>query len=306
MRLSNYLLDFVELLCYNFRWRGVIDKRYFINERSFVGRNIAYARPDFLAATPHQWEQETMDIQVRRAEYADVESMRDLYRQEANCQIIHDASLRRKMADPYLILVDGRVGGYGAVWNQHDPGRLSEFYVLPHLRPFALPMYRELLAVSAATSVEAQTNMPLMLLMLYDCGKNITTDAILFEDAITTHLQCPTGLFRRTKPEEKDIIFPHASEPIGDWVVEAKGTIVATGGYFSHYNPPFGDVYMEAEESARKQGYGSYLVQEVKRLCYESGKKPAARTGVDNLASRATLQKAGFRPCARLLVAEVN
>jgi hypothetical protein len=47
-------------------------------------------------------------------------------------------------------------------------------------------------------------------------------------------------------------------------------------------------------------------VQEVKRICYEAGKKPAARTGEDNIASRRTLEKAGFVVCGRLLVGEVD
>src|SRR5262245_52601917 len=54
-----------------------------------------------------------MNIQVRPAEYRDVEAMRGLYRQELNCQIISDSFLSRGLADPYLILVEGRVSGYG-------------------------------------------------------------------------------------------------------------------------------------------------------------------------------------------------
>jgi hypothetical protein len=46
-------------------------------------------------------------------------------------------------------------------------------------------------------------------------------------------------------------------------------------------------------------------VQEVKRVCYEMGKVPAARTGVSNVASRKTLEKAGLLPCARVLVGSV-
>src|SRR5262245_33829044 len=115
-----------------------------------------------------------MNIQIRRAEYADVESMRDLYRQEANCQIIHDSTLRRGLADPYLILLDGRTEGYGGVWNKYDPGQLMEFYTLPRSRAAAVVMIRELLAASQANRIEAQTNIPLMLLMLYECATNIT------------------------------------------------------------------------------------------------------------------------------------
>jgi hypothetical protein len=117
-----------------------------------------------------------MTIQVCRAEYGEVEALRELYRQEANCQIIHDSALRRGLADPYLILVEGRLAGYGAVWNKYSKDRVMEFYTLPPLRPHALPMFRELLTFSEATHTEAQTNMPLMLTMLYDCATNITEE----------------------------------------------------------------------------------------------------------------------------------
>jgi GNAT superfamily N-acetyltransferase len=247
-----------------------------------------------------------MRIHVRRVEYQDVEDMRELYRQEWNCQIIHDSALSRGLADPYVILVEGRVGGYGAVWNKIDKDRLTEFYTLPHLRGDALPMFRELLAASRATQIEAQTNIPLMLLMLYDCSKNIVPESILFHDAFVSHLACPDGVFRRSTPEDAALIFPHQHEPVGDWVVESQGAAVATGGFLCHYNPPYGDVFMEVAEPARRKGFGSYLVQEVKRVCYEAGKKPAARCNPANVGSRKTLQRAGFLPCGRLLVGEVE
>lgn len=247
-----------------------------------------------------------MQIQVRRAEYRDVEAMRELYRQEVNCQIIHDSFLSRGLADPYLILVEGRVGGYGAVSNRYDKGRLIEFYTLPHMRGIALPMFRHLLAVSQATQIEAQTNIPLMLLMLYDCARNITTQSLLFHDAFVTHLACPSGVFRPALPEDAASMFPHQQEPVGDWVVEADGTVVATGGFYCHYNPPYGDLFMEVAEPVRRRGLGSYLVQELKRVCYEAGKKPAARCDPANVASRRTLERAGFLPCGRLLVGEAG
>jgi GNAT superfamily N-acetyltransferase len=77
--------------------------------------------------------------------------------------------------------------------------------------------------------------------------------------------------------------------------------VVAVGGILFHYNVPYGDIYMGVAEPFRRRGYGSYLVQELKRSCYEMGKVPAARCNASNAASRATLQKAGMLPCARVL-----
>src|SRR3954452_11125447 len=99
-----------------------------------------------------------MDIQVRQAEYQEIASLRELYRQEANCEIVHDSALRRKTADSYLIQVNGRLAGYAGIWNTYDPGRLMEYYVLPQWRAEALPVFRKVLEVAPVTHIQAQTN----------------------------------------------------------------------------------------------------------------------------------------------------
>jgi RimJ/RimL family protein N-acetyltransferase len=53
------------------------------------------------------------------------------------------------------------------------------------------------------------------------------------------------------------------------------------------------------------QGLGSFLVQELKRVCYELGAVPGARCNPDNVASRRTLQRAGFVPFAHILDGEL-
>jgi GNAT superfamily N-acetyltransferase len=247
-----------------------------------------------------------MDIRVQRADYQAVAALRELYRQEAHCQIIRDSFLARGLADAYVILVNGRLAGYAGVGHQYPKDRLIEFYTLPALRPFALRLFRHVLAVSQATQIEAQTNIPLMLLMLYDCARNITGGPLLFADSFATHLHCPGAVFRRAAPEDAGAIFPHLYEPVGGWILAANGVVVATGDFLDHYNPPYADVHMEVSEPARRQGFGSFLVQELKRVCYEAGKQPAARCDPANIASSGALQKAGFLPCGRLLVGEVD
>src|SRR5262249_62021949 len=85
------------------------------------------------------------------------------------------------------------------------------------------------------------------------------------------------------------------------WLLEIEGNIAATGGILYHYNRPYGDIYMAVAESFRRRGLGAYLVQELKRICYEQGSVPAARCNPANVASRKTLQKAGFVPCGCML-----
>jgi RimJ/RimL family protein N-acetyltransferase len=77
--------------------------------------------------------------------------------------------------------------------------------------------------------------------------------------------------------------------------------VAASGGILFHYNRPYGDIFMETNESFRRRGLGAFLVQELKRVCYEGGHVPAARCNPNNVASRRTLQRAGFVPCGHIL-----
>ena len=232
-----------------------------------------------------------------------IQFMRDLYRQEMNCQIVHDSLHARYFTDIYSIRVNDRIAGYGCVMSGDSDARemIKEFYLLPVYRAKALPIFRRFAAETAARTIEAQTNDNLLSLMLFDCATNLKSEKVLFRDAHTTSLVLPGVTFRRVAEPERDRIFPHKLEGVGDWLLEDDGEIVATGGVYTHYNPPYGDVSMEVDERRWRRGYGSYLVQELKRMAYEMGKIPAARCNLANVASRATLQKAGFLPCARIL-----
>jgi GNAT superfamily N-acetyltransferase len=235
-----------------------------------------------------------MDIQVSRVDVQAILPLRELYRHEMHAQIVHDSFPRRGFSDAYLVEAAGRAAGYGLVSNQHFPDAVGEFYVIPAYRGQALPMFRRLLDVSRAVSIRAQSNDRLLSALLYDVASTITADIVLFADAFVSHLPCPDGVLRQT-PESDGV----------DWRIEIGDTSVATGGVLFHYNVPYGDVYMNVEEPFRRRGFGSYLVQELKRLCYETGHVPAARCNAVNLPSRKTLEKAGLLPCGHILQGEV-
>jgi len=59
------------------------------------------------------------------------------------------------------------------------------------------------------------------------------------------------------------------------------------------------------EDIRHWRGLGAFLRQQLKRICNHGDAIPCARCDPDNLASRRTLQKAGFVPCARVLSAHV-
>ena len=86
---------------------------------------------------------------------------------------------------------------------------------------------------------------------------------------------------------------------ITSWSVEARSW--RAGDVLLHYNRPFADLYMEVRPDSRRKGYGSFLLQEVKKACYLASRVPAARCGIGNHASRPTLLKAGMRLCGFML-----
>jgi len=63
---------------------------------------------------------------------------------------------------------------------------------------------------------------------------------------------------------------------------------------------------MAIAESFRRRGLGAYLVQELKAACRACESVPSARCNVGNVASRKTLQKAGFVPCGALMAADIR
>jgi GNAT superfamily N-acetyltransferase len=246
-----------------------------------------------------------MNIEILPVEFSAIEKFRDLYRDELHCQIVHDsAHYRPGCFQSHLIKVDGKIAGYGSTWIGKywmPVNSLFEFYVTPTYRTSMYQLFSELLTTTRSPSIYAQTNDPFLGVLIHDFTENIEVEKILFVDRMVTNHQPGGAVFRHAEPQDAERIFEHKAEPVGDWLVEVNDEIVATGGILFHYNRPYGDIFMEVESSFRRRGYGSFLVQELKRICYESGSVPAARTSPANIASRQTLAKAGFAPCAHII-----
>ncbi|MEP6729459.1 MAG: GNAT family N-acetyltransferase, partial [bacterium] len=199
-----------------------------------------------------------MELDVRRVPLEAILSLRALYRQEMACQIVHDSYHERGITDSYLVSVDGEIAGYGSTKAADGKVRdcVKEFYVLPDRRFLADRLFQSLLNATNSIRVESQTNDRLLTLMLFDHCRDVGSDTVLFEDGFTaTH--SPAGvIYREGTPADKHRIFDHTVEPVGDWLLEFGGEIVATGGILCHYNPPYGDIFMEVAPSHRRRGFG--------------------------------------------------
>lgn len=247
-----------------------------------------------------------MHASARLVSTAEVLPLRTRFREEMGCQITKDSIHRRAgWMQLYLLEVGGAAAGFGGLaiagpWK--DRPTLIEFYVAAEHRVRVFELFEALLAASGAQYFETQTNEPCLPLMVPVYGRELRSESIVFRDGGPTALPDNGAVFRCLTPEAeaRQCIAERSGGP--EAVLEIDGGEAAKGGVLFHYNRPYGDIYMEVAEAHRRRGLGAYLVQELKRLSYQLGAVPAARCNPANLASRRTLQRAGFVPCAHILV----
>lgn len=222
-----------------------------------------------------------------------------------DCQIVHDSIHRRAgWTATYALSLDEDVAGFGSVaiggpWTGKPT--VFEFYILPAHRGCAFHLFEALLDVSGARLMEVQSNDLLLAVMLHTYARDIGSEKIVFQDGVTTRLASNSAILQQLTPDEEARAAIAHRQGGTEWRLQVDGETVATGGILFHYNEPYGDIYMDVAEPFRRRGFGAYLVQELKRVAYELGSIPAARCGPENVASRRTLQRAGFVPYAHIL-----
>ncbi|MDN5205308.1 GNAT family N-acetyltransferase [Fulvivirgaceae bacterium BMA10] len=248
-----------------------------------------------------------MKIRVYKTELKEILPFRTLFLQENNFQIRYNACHERNWSDSYLITFDDREIGYGSVKGIEelkDRNAIFEFYIIPPFRNISSLIFLKLIKVSGVDFIESQSNDLLLSSMLYEFSKNISSDTTLFADHAVTQYVIPGITFRLR--EKDDNVFGKKGDEAGDYVLEQNGEIVATGGFLLHYNIPFADLYMEVKKECRKNGLGTYILQELKKECYLAGRVPAARCSTKNTASRATLIKAGLKIAGAMLAGKIK
>jgi GNAT superfamily N-acetyltransferase len=252
-----------------------------------------------------------MAVSVRASKLGEIEPLREKYREEMNCQIIHDSIHERTgwTREFSLHLDDGPVIGYGSVavagpWRENPA--IYEYFIVPEHRTRTFEAFTGLLGLCDAKIIETQSNDPLLPVMLHVFAHNLRTESILFEDGLQTSF-CPQGAgFRAAEAADATVLQQLGLDENAGWVATIGGEIGGAGGVLYHYNRPYGDVYMKVAEPFRRLGLGTYLVQELKAVCRAGGSVPSARCNVDNLPSRMTLQKAGFVPCGALIAGDLR
>jgi GNAT superfamily N-acetyltransferase len=238
-----------------------------------------------------------MDFHIIKSDLKTVEPLRSLFLSETKFQFIYNKCHSAGWADVYLFTMNDLPIGYGSVWGKdkrENRDTIFEYYLTGPYRSYASRIFAEFIKSSGAGFIECQSNDILLTRMLFEYARNINAEAILFKDCFETELRIPgTGLVHNKGSGE---------DP--EYRLDQHGEVVATGGFVWNYNYPFIDIYYEVKEAHQKKGYGSLIVQELKKEAYRLGRVPAARCNVKNLASQRTLMKSGMRICGHILIGE--
>jgi GNAT superfamily N-acetyltransferase len=246
-----------------------------------------------------------MDISALLASGQDILPLRVRYRAEANCQVTKDSiHTRPGWTKSYLLRVGDHIAGFGSIavagpWT--DKPTVIEFYVLPEWRGRAFALFEAFVAASDARFFEVQTSESLLTAMLFTYGCEFVSESVVFRDELTTSLPSQGATMKRVTTERESRLCFEARRGQSEWHLELDANPVGRGGLTFHYNHPYCDVYMEIADTHRGRGLGAYFVQELKRIAYAMGGIPAARCNPTNVASRKTLQKAGFVPFAHIV-----
>lgn len=245
-------------------------------------------------------------ITVQQVPLQDIAAMREAFRAEMNCQIVHDSIHHRHGWTLEFALAEGdRTVGYASLavngpWRNRPT--FYELYVAPDRRSRAYALFEAFLTTTQPAAFEVQSSDVLTTTMALTFARDIATERVVFRDHSTTMHVLPGATLGCVTAAEDIQAAIAARQGGGEWELDVDGTRVGKGGILFHYNPPYGDVYMEIDEGFRRRGYGSYLVQELKRICCELGAIPAARCDPTNTASQRTLQRAGFLPNAHVMI----
>src|SRR5262245_13839359 len=103
----------------------------------------------------------TSQYQAKPSSAAEIANFREQYRQEMNCQIVHDSIHRRAgWTITYVLELGGTPVGYGSVaiggpWKERPA--LFEFYVTPEKRRRSFNLFEALLVTSGAGFMEIQS-----------------------------------------------------------------------------------------------------------------------------------------------------
>jgi len=231
------------------------------------------------------------------------------------------------LAPHYKMVVGGdRVGYYAA-----KDGCLLQFFVTKPFLLRASAFFDELLAAAALDSASVSTVEPMFLSLCLDRQTAVSINTYLFQDHHPVHFAitafpnaqfCPALLAdlpqltmfyqENNEYEDTEAIEEGAGghEPFVRTLIDNGQVFLLRDGQevlgigecrISQTQKPYADIGMITNNRYRRQGIGAFLLAQLKDYCYSQAVKPICSCAFDNIASRKTIEKAGFITQHRIL-----
>lgn len=243
-----------------------------------------------------------MNISISKVPLKDLGDLRADFLKENDIEFCLDKAHLYGWADTWLIKADDVIAGYGSVWGKDertDRDSIFEFYLKEEVRTRATEIFSEFISASGVIYIESQSNDKFLAPMFFEFAHEIFAEAILFEESFESSFSIPGAALAPkgvNDPKHRDQQFE----------LKFNDEIVATGGLMLNYNFPYADIYYGVEEQHRRKGFGTLIVQELKKEAYKLGRVPAARCGTNNTISKRTMMKAGLSICGWRLVGKIK
>jgi len=221
-----------------------------------------------------------------------------------------------KPAAFYLLYGDGLVAGYGAIGNS---GTLLEFFCTDARRAGGL--FDEFVRTHNIENVLCKTFDPLVLSLCLDRARSRRVVGYVFtEYAETEFASSPTIAHRLAEAGDlarilvmHDGFFDSAEEVLGHirlgslHLYEKAGELAGCGLLQNiNAHQATADLGMVINMAHQRKGLGQYIVRHLKRASLAKNLRPLCCCDVENLASRACLEAAGFRTRHRLVEFELD
>jgi N-acetylglutamate synthase-like GNAT family acetyltransferase len=217
-------------------------------------------------------------------------------------------------SQPYLVREGETYAGYCLLGRKKD---LTEFYLEPRLYCRAEQVFDHLLRQLEVKTIWCKSFDRMLLSLCLDRKLQYSVDGYLFRELNKMHdVKLPVGIEVRQagegdiamirkindsffeSDEELEMVFQE--ELLFCFFIEkiliGCGTIMKIfPGSHAH------DIGMLVNPALRKKGYGTNIISYLVNYCHEKGWRPICGCDIYNLASRRSLEKAGFVSYDRLL-----
>ena len=208
--------------------------------------------------------------------------------------------------ETHLLSRGGRRIGYCCV---DRPNRLLlQFFIVPEASAFSVGAFESMLAEIDVACAYVTTRDPLALSLALTFQKSVALESFLFDHCTDTEIPLDgvsDPRLRRAAPADAAQIVAVSGDFYGDveseidqrrlYVLHGADALLGVGYRNSRFcSGQSANLGIYTNPSFRRRNVGTFLVQELAKRCRKDGVVPIAACYHENLASKRTLEKAGF------------